>query len=196
MGQLVKRPQKPQHKILTTSLVDGKGQNTTTSFLPFIQSNGGDYFFSPSLSLLREMGGLSQPGNCKPSDSCCCGPSIAYRGKFNHSTPDGTPWASNENIWAIFPKGQADGAPLYVLTAFTKNNVGTEKKPFYFHYKAIHVDSGSRAFTTKGDDFDGTGYYDFFDRFDGTWSEDGQMLQLIMRDQSEEEIGRYPMVRW
>ncbi|KAJ5168686.1 uncharacterized protein N7482_004280 [Penicillium canariense] len=62
IGQLVKNPQKEKHKILTTSLVDGKGQNTTTSFLPFIQANGGDYFFTPSLQLLRDMSGQPAPG--------------------------------------------------------------------------------------------------------------------------------------
>ncbi|KAJ5226693.1 uncharacterized protein N7469_006699 [Penicillium citrinum] len=57
IGQLVSKPQKPSQKILTTALVDGEGKHTTTSFLPFIQSNGGDYFFSPSLKLLKELGG-------------------------------------------------------------------------------------------------------------------------------------------
>ncbi|KUL81850.1 hypothetical protein ZTR_09745 [Talaromyces verruculosus] len=55
VGQLVKRPQKPKHKILTTAITDGKGEHKTTSYLPFIKSHGGDYFFSPSISLLQAM---------------------------------------------------------------------------------------------------------------------------------------------
>ncbi|KAJ6000246.1 hypothetical protein N7481_000655 [Penicillium waksmanii] len=57
VGQLVKPILKEKHKRLTTALVDGNGQNSETSFQPFIQSNGGDYFFSPSLSLIGELGG-------------------------------------------------------------------------------------------------------------------------------------------
>ncbi|OGE52784.1 hypothetical protein PENARI_c009G12023 [Penicillium arizonense] len=89
VGQLVKKPQKPKHKILTTSLVDGKGQNTTTSFLPFIQSNGGDYFFSPSLQLLRDMS-----GQCKREDSCYKGMSYCSTQAHGASGTGSPQWSS------------------------------------------------------------------------------------------------------
>lgn len=55
VGQAVKGAIEEDDKVLNFSLVDGKKQNTQISFLPFIQSNGGDYFFSPSLELLRKI---------------------------------------------------------------------------------------------------------------------------------------------
>ncbi|KAJ5948638.1 hypothetical protein N7454_001945 [Penicillium verhagenii] len=55
VGQLVKLPQKPKHYSLTTAITNGKGEHATTSYKPFIQAHGGDYFFSPSISLLQKM---------------------------------------------------------------------------------------------------------------------------------------------
>ncbi|KAJ5660995.1 uncharacterized protein N7484_000367 [Penicillium longicatenatum] len=55
VGQLIKRPQKPKHHVLTTAITNGKGEHSTTSYKPFIQAHGGDYFFSPSISLLQTM---------------------------------------------------------------------------------------------------------------------------------------------
>lgn len=37
------------------SIVDGKGARKSIDFDSFVQSKGGEYFFMPSLSLLREM---------------------------------------------------------------------------------------------------------------------------------------------
>ncbi|KAJ5094745.1 hypothetical protein N7456_010606 [Penicillium angulare] len=44
---------------LTFSLTDGKGQHSQMVFPSFIQSQGGDYFFSPSLKLLRTLSGVN-----------------------------------------------------------------------------------------------------------------------------------------
>ncbi|KAJ5111226.1 hypothetical protein N7532_001761 [Penicillium argentinense] len=176
VGQLVKKPQREKHKRLTTSLVDGKGQNTTTSFLPFIQSNGGDYFFSPSLKLLEELGGNNKR---KRSDSCCCGPSIVYSGKYETGI-----FGRNEVIWAVFPKGRREGAPLHVLTTWTAP-VGKEKVPLSFLYNAI--DSGDRTFATRG--IDKNGSHDYW--FEGSVSEDGTGLGLRMSDSCGDECARY-----
>jgi hypothetical protein len=37
------------------SIVDGKGARNSISFDSFVQSNGGEYFFMPSLPVLRDM---------------------------------------------------------------------------------------------------------------------------------------------
>nr|UOK93808.1 atlH [Penicillium chrysogenum]UOO01264.1 AtlH [Penicillium chrysogenum] len=55
VGQLVGRPRNDRDKVLTTAICNGKGEHTSTSYTPFIQSHGGDYFFSPSISLLQAM---------------------------------------------------------------------------------------------------------------------------------------------
>lgn len=191
MGQTVPRPKKPQHKRLTTALVDGKGQNTTTTFQPFIQSNGGDYFFSPSLSLLREIGGVPQAGQGKRkrSDSCSCGDADIYRGKFVWNNRDETPSASNENIWATFPKGRSDGARLVIMTTFTKDDKGTEKAPLTVDYQTgISVEAGSNSFKTTNMGVATSGYSDFFDHVEGKWSDDGQKLELGFYKQGVEVI--------
>ncbi|KAJ5650355.1 uncharacterized protein N7484_004078 [Penicillium longicatenatum] len=55
VGQLVKHPIEDDDKVLQMALVDGHEQHKQISFTPFIESNGGDYFFTPSLKLLREL---------------------------------------------------------------------------------------------------------------------------------------------
>ncbi|KAJ5719758.1 hypothetical protein N7493_007336 [Penicillium malachiteum] len=55
IGQSVKGAIEDDDKILTMSLVDGQKRNVQITFDPFIQSNGGDYFFTPSVKFLREI---------------------------------------------------------------------------------------------------------------------------------------------
>ncbi|KAJ6024710.1 hypothetical protein N7540_005507 [Penicillium herquei] len=55
IGQSVKGAIEDDDKILTMSLVDGHKKNAQITFDPFIQSNGGDYFFTPSVKFLREI---------------------------------------------------------------------------------------------------------------------------------------------
>ncbi|KAJ5648085.1 hypothetical protein N7490_004457 [Penicillium lividum] len=55
VGQSVKGAIEDDDKILSTSIYDGNGQHNQVNFMPFIESHGGDYFFTPSLKLLREL---------------------------------------------------------------------------------------------------------------------------------------------
>jgi deferrochelatase/peroxidase EfeB len=55
VGQSVKSDIKGHHKNSQLAIVDGQGQHNQVTFTPFIQSNGGEYFFTPSLKLLRDL---------------------------------------------------------------------------------------------------------------------------------------------
>lgn len=46
---------KSTDKNLKTSIFDGHGKHNQVTFQSFIESHGGDYFFSPSLKLLRDL---------------------------------------------------------------------------------------------------------------------------------------------
>ncbi|KAJ5279536.1 hypothetical protein N7478_004908 [Penicillium angulare] len=187
VGQLVKRPQKPKHKILTTSLVDGKGQNTTTSFLPFIQSNGGDYFFSPSIQLLGDMAGGLKTGKRKRGDENSSGMSVIYHAKFSYYQ-----YANNENIWVVFPDGQTHGSPLHVLATFTKSAAGVLNEALHGIFPFMHVDSDSRSFKTRVKENSNVPQYYWFD---GGWSENGENLDLIMYNKAGEKCGEYTLER-
>lgn len=187
VGQLVKFPQEKSQKRLTTSLVDGKGQKTTTSFLPFIQSNGGEYFFSPSLQLLRDLSGKPQTGKRKRADSCPKGRSIVYQGKFSYSK-----YSSNENIWAVFPDGQQYGAPIYILTTFATAESGVEKGPFNGVYPFMEVNPGTRSFTSR---VDRNSAVEEYYGFDGCWSEDGETLDLNMYNKKGEWCSKHSLKR-
>lgn len=198
MGQLVKRPKRPEDSKLTTSLVDHDGNQKTTSYAPFIQSNGGDYFFSPSLSLLRELAGAPQPGQGKRkrSDSCSYGPTVVYAGKFSLNR-DGAATVDNENTWAIFPRGQTNGSPVYIMSTLTKNNDQrkTEKVPFCLNYKAVRIAEGSDTFETRGTEVEASGDYDFLEYIDGKWSDGGKTLELVLRDHLKNEVGKCSLAR-
>ncbi|KAJ6091822.1 hypothetical protein N7467_003791 [Penicillium canescens] len=55
VGQSVKGAIEEDDKVLNMSIYDGDGKHNKITFEPFIQSNGGDYFFAPSLKLLRDL---------------------------------------------------------------------------------------------------------------------------------------------
>jgi hypothetical protein len=55
VGQSVKGAIEEDYKLMNLSIYDGNKQHNQITFQPFIQSNGGDYFFTPSLELLREL---------------------------------------------------------------------------------------------------------------------------------------------
>ncbi|KAJ5993463.1 hypothetical protein N7451_009187 [Penicillium sp. IBT 35674x] len=55
VGQAVKGASQEDDKLLQMSIFDGNKKHNQISFMPFIESNGGDYFFTPSLKCLREL---------------------------------------------------------------------------------------------------------------------------------------------
>ncbi|CAG7938229.1 unnamed protein product [Penicillium nalgiovense] len=59
IGQKLPSTKQEDDKHLTFSITDGKGKKTSIEFPPFVESQGGDYFFTPSLSLLRTMSGAN-----------------------------------------------------------------------------------------------------------------------------------------
>ncbi|KAJ5099808.1 hypothetical protein N7532_006809 [Penicillium argentinense] len=60
IGQSIKDPDEEDDKILDVGIVDGNGQSGRITFEPFVQSHGGDYFFTPSLKLLGDIGAGKQ----------------------------------------------------------------------------------------------------------------------------------------
>ncbi|KOS45950.1 hypothetical protein ACN38_g3115 [Penicillium nordicum] len=59
IGQTLPSTKQADDTGLTFSITDGKGQHTQVEFPSFVESQGGDYFFTPSLSLLRTMSGVN-----------------------------------------------------------------------------------------------------------------------------------------
>lgn len=55
IGQSVKGAIEEDDKLLYTCVYDGNKVHNKVTFEPFIQSNGGDYFFTPSLKLLGDL---------------------------------------------------------------------------------------------------------------------------------------------
>ncbi|KAJ5525225.1 hypothetical protein N7494_011875 [Penicillium frequentans] len=55
VGQLVKGGSQDDDKVLQMAIVDGHKNHNQITFTPFIESNGGDYFFTPSLKLMRDL---------------------------------------------------------------------------------------------------------------------------------------------
>ncbi|KAJ6096020.1 hypothetical protein N7486_006766 [Penicillium sp. IBT 16267x] len=55
VGQSVKGAIEDDDKLLQVSIFDGNKKHNQVTFMPFIESNGGDYFFTPSLKLMREL---------------------------------------------------------------------------------------------------------------------------------------------
>lgn len=182
IGQLVSKPQKPSQKVLTTALVDGKNKHTTTSFLPFIQSNGGDYFFSPSLKLLAELGGKGITGKRKRAEDPSTGLAVIYSGVYDNGV-----YGQNEIIWASFPQGRKEGAPLHVLTTSSEGNAEKSKVPLSFLYDAINSDG--RSFVTQG--AEGNGKHEYW--FSGTTRENGAKLGLVMTDKDGRSLAQYEL---
>lgn len=55
VGQLVKGASQDDDNVLQMAIVDGHKKHNQITFEPFIESNGGDYFFTPSLKLMRQL---------------------------------------------------------------------------------------------------------------------------------------------
>lgn len=55
VGQPIKGAIEDDDKVLQMSIFDGHKKHNQITFMPFIESNGGDYFFTPSLKMLRDL---------------------------------------------------------------------------------------------------------------------------------------------
>jgi hypothetical protein len=113
--------------------------------------------------------------------------SAVYHGKFNYRQ-----YAKDENIWAVFPAGLRTGAPFYTLATFTKNAQGTENAPLQSLQPNLVVDHEARTFSAKVESDSSVEQYYWFE---GTWSSDGQTLELQMYNKPGDKLDKYTLRR-
>ncbi|GIJ84646.1 hypothetical protein Asppvi_003495 [Aspergillus pseudoviridinutans] len=111
--------------------------------------------------------------------------SAVYHGKFSYAH-----YAKDENIWAVFPAGLRTGAPFYVMATFTKNAQGIENAPYQGLKPKLIVNHQDRTFSAKVEPGSSVDQYYWFE---GTWSSDGQTLELQMYNKPGDKLDKYTL---